>query len=136
MLLFCPACGNVLVAEEGARCHRFACTTCPYVRNVTRKVSSRKYPKLKEVDDVLGGAAAWENVDSTAGEYHPRGSAGDAWFGCCQPLLGILQCYTNSHLQLLLLSSSPSTRPAGAHKTGRGSPAGAKRQAATLVGPA
>ncbi|XP_032303585.1 DNA-directed RNA polymerase III subunit RPC10 [Coturnix japonica] len=43
MLLFCPACGNVLVAEEGPRCHRFACTTCPYVRNVTRKVSSRKY---------------------------------------------------------------------------------------------
>lgn len=38
MLLFCPACGNVLVAEEGPRCHRFACTTCPYVRNVTRKV--------------------------------------------------------------------------------------------------
>uniref|UniRef100_A0A8C8RFI1 DNA-directed RNA polymerase subunit n=1 Tax=Pelusios castaneus TaxID=367368 RepID=A0A8C8RFI1_9SAUR len=40
MLLFCPACGNVLVAEEGARCHRFACTTCPYVRNVTRKVTA------------------------------------------------------------------------------------------------
>lgn len=37
-MLFCPACGNVLVAEEGPRCHRFACTTCPYVRNVTRKV--------------------------------------------------------------------------------------------------
>ncbi|KAM3827052.1 DNA-directed RNA polymerase III subunit RPC10 isoform 1-T1 [Vipera latastei] len=101
MLLFCPACGNVLVAEEGARCHRFACTTCPYVRNVTRKVcsagrgslarqapppaltlsppcqvTSRRYPKLKEVDDVLGGAAAWENVDSTAEPCpkcgHPR----------------------------------------------------------------
>uniref|UniRef100_A0A8C6XAT5 DNA-directed RNA polymerase II subunit RPB9-like zinc ribbon domain-containing protein n=1 Tax=Naja naja TaxID=35670 RepID=A0A8C6XAT5_NAJNA len=42
MLLFCPACGNVLVAEEGARCHRFACTTCPYVRNVTRKVGVRE----------------------------------------------------------------------------------------------
>lgn len=26
------------------------------------------YPKLKEVDDVLGGAAAWENVDSTPGK--------------------------------------------------------------------
>ena len=26
------------------------------------------YPKLKEVDDVLGGAAAWENVDSTEGQ--------------------------------------------------------------------
>uniref|UniRef100_A0A670JGD7 DNA-directed RNA polymerase III subunit RPC10 n=1 Tax=Podarcis muralis TaxID=64176 RepID=A0A670JGD7_PODMU len=64
MLLFCPACGNVLVAEEGARCHRFACTTCPYVRNVTRKVTSRRYPKLKE------------NVDSTAEPCpkceHPR----------------------------------------------------------------
>lgn len=31
------------------------------------QVNYRKYPKLKEVDDVLGGAAAWENVDSTAG---------------------------------------------------------------------
>ncbi|PVD32125.1 hypothetical protein C0Q70_07553 [Pomacea canaliculata] len=28
-------------------------------------LSSRRYPRLKEVDDVLGGAAAWENVDST-----------------------------------------------------------------------
>uniref|UniRef100_A0A803WFL5 RNA polymerase III subunit K n=1 Tax=Ficedula albicollis TaxID=59894 RepID=A0A803WFL5_FICAL len=76
MLLFCPACGNVLVAEEGPRCHRFACTTCPYVRNVTRKVTSRKYPRLKEVDDVLGGAAAWENVDSTAGRAGPWGRRG------------------------------------------------------------
>jgi hypothetical protein len=32
------------------------------------QITSRKYPKLKEVDDVLGGAAAWENVDSTEGE--------------------------------------------------------------------
>ena len=31
------------------------------------QISNRKYPKLKEVDDVLGGTAAWENVDSTAG---------------------------------------------------------------------
>ncbi|NXF91922.1 RPC10 polymerase, partial [Eubucco bourcierii] len=46
MLLFCPACGNVLVAEEGPRCHRFACTTCPYVRNVTRKVLNRGSPCL------------------------------------------------------------------------------------------
>lgn len=39
------------------------------------QVTSRRYPKLKEVDDVLGGAAAWENVDSTAGEsVAPSGS--------------------------------------------------------------
>jgi hypothetical protein len=31
------------------------------------KVGSKIYPKLKEVDDVLGGKAAWENVDSTQG---------------------------------------------------------------------
>ncbi|XP_012388685.2 DNA-directed RNA polymerase III subunit RPC10 [Orcinus orca] len=76
MLLFCPGCGNGLIVEEGQRCHRFACNTCPYVHNVTRKVTNRKYPKLKEVDDVLGGAAAWENVDSTAEPCpkceHPR----------------------------------------------------------------
>uniref|UniRef100_A0A3P8SX77 DNA-directed RNA polymerase subunit n=1 Tax=Amphiprion percula TaxID=161767 RepID=A0A3P8SX77_AMPPE len=119
MLLFCPTCGNVLIVEEGQKCMRFACNTCPYVHNITRKVSydktlsfkfivpvsalyfrqwrfcswylkclvsdvflnlpqvnNRKYPKLKEVDDVLGGAAAWENVDSTAEKCpkceHPR----------------------------------------------------------------
>ncbi|KAI2666065.1 DNA-directed RNA polymerase III subunit RPC10 [Labeo rohita] len=58
MLLFCPTCGNVLIVEEGQRCFRFACNTCPYVHNITRK----------EVDDVLGGSAAWENVDSTPGK--------------------------------------------------------------------
>jgi len=35
---------------------------------ILRQVNCRKYPKLKEVDDVLGGAAAWENVDSTPGK--------------------------------------------------------------------
>ncbi|XP_005870471.1 PREDICTED: DNA-directed RNA polymerase III subunit RPC10 [Myotis brandtii] len=119
MLLFCPGCGNGLIVEEGQRCHRFACNTCPYNpalesvppqclhpgyrRSLPRgsvlagapfavvtaaaravllppesdePVTNRKYPKLKEVDDVLGGAAAWENVDSTAEPCpkceHPR----------------------------------------------------------------
>lgn len=31
------------------------------------QVSSYKFPRLKEVDDVLGGSAAWENVDTTDG---------------------------------------------------------------------
>lgn len=39
MLLFCPTCGNVLIVEEGQRCMRFACNSCPYVHNITRKVS-------------------------------------------------------------------------------------------------
>lgn len=88
MLLFCPTCGNLLLIEESANCLRFSCSTCPYICNITRKISSRIYPKLKvcynlylnfykyciisflfcflqEVDHVMGGAAAWENVDST-----------------------------------------------------------------------
>lgn len=35
------------------------------------QLSSRRYPRLKEVDDVLGGAAAWENVDSTESKNFP-----------------------------------------------------------------
>ncbi|XP_071141391.1 DNA-directed RNA polymerase III subunit RPC10-like [Mytilus edulis] len=65
MLLFCPTCANILVVEEGQNCYRFACNTCPYIQNINRKIGNRKYPKLKEVDDVLGGSSAWENVDST-----------------------------------------------------------------------
>uniref|UniRef100_UPI00398E5B42 DNA-directed RNA polymerase III subunit RPC10 n=1 Tax=Pristiophorus japonicus TaxID=55135 RepID=UPI00398E5B42 len=103
MLLFCPTCGNVLIVEEGQKCYRFACNTCPYVHNITRKVTSRKYPKLKEVDDVLGGAAAWENVDSTPEKCpkceHPRAyfmqiqtrSADEpmtTFYKCCNPACG------------------------------------------------
>lgn len=65
MLRFCPTCGNLVGVEEGHEGFRFACKTCPYIYNITRTVSSRTYPKLKDVDDVLGGASAWENVDST-----------------------------------------------------------------------
>lgn len=43
------------------------CLYCGYSICFSTQVNYRKYPKLKEVDDVLGGAAAWENVDSTAG---------------------------------------------------------------------
>ncbi|EEB13694.1 DNA-directed RNA polymerases III 12.5 kDa polypeptide, putative [Pediculus humanus corporis] len=79
MLLFCPTCANVLGVEEGERSLRFACHTCPYIFNIARKVSSRYYPRLKEVDDVLGGSAAWENVDSTE-ERCPKCSHSRAYF--------------------------------------------------------
>ena len=39
----------------------------------------RSYTKLKEVDDVLGGNAAWENVDSTE-EACPKCSHARAYF--------------------------------------------------------
>ncbi len=69
MLSFCPNCSNILIIEEGQTCYRLACNTCPFILNIDRKMANRKYCKLKEIDDVLGGAAAWENVDSTGGLF-------------------------------------------------------------------
>ncbi|XP_015176934.1 PREDICTED: DNA-directed RNA polymerase III subunit RPC10 [Polistes dominula] len=78
MLLFCSSCGNVLYIEEHTSL-RFSCKTCPYVFNINRKVSYRTYPKLKQVDDVIGGSAAWKNVDSTD-ERCPKCSHPRAFF--------------------------------------------------------
>ena len=46
----------------------FVCATCPYSHDILDssfcKVTKPKHRKV--VDDILGGAAAWENVDRTA----------------------------------------------------------------------
>lgn len=64
--MFCPTCANVLVVEEGRDCKlQYACDTCPYVYRISRKLRQKTYPKLKELDYVMGEAAAWENADST-----------------------------------------------------------------------
>uniref|UniRef100_A0A914WPI8 DNA-directed RNA polymerase M/15kDa subunit domain-containing protein n=1 Tax=Plectus sambesii TaxID=2011161 RepID=A0A914WPI8_9BILA len=62
MLPFCPNCGTLLAVEEGSNCLRFGCTTCPFIRPITSKVSSRVYPKLKDLDEVLGGPDAWKSA--------------------------------------------------------------------------
>jgi DNA-directed RNA polymerase III subunit RPC11 len=49
MLMFCPTCANILQVEEGPRCLRFSCSSCPYVHNINKRIGSRTYPKLKEV---------------------------------------------------------------------------------------
>lgn len=79
MLLFCPTCGNSLRVEEGTSRLRFACNSCPYIFNIQRKITSRIYPKLKELDDVLGGEEAWQNVEST-NERCPKCSHPRAFF--------------------------------------------------------
>jgi DNA-directed RNA polymerase III subunit RPC11 len=55
----------MLHVEEGDRCNRLACNTCPYICNLVTKITDRQYTRLKPVDDILGGTAAWENVDKT-----------------------------------------------------------------------
>ena len=56
------------------------------------QVSSYKFPRLKEVDDVLGGQAAWENVDSTEGLVHAGLQPGLAWFAWMEHLGWDLVC--------------------------------------------
>uniref|UniRef100_A0A6M2DJL9 DNA-directed RNA polymerase subunit n=1 Tax=Xenopsylla cheopis TaxID=163159 RepID=A0A6M2DJL9_XENCH len=66
MVLFCPTCGNFLIVREvpgGAL--RYCCYTCPFVCPLFSHLGLKIYPKLKELTHVMGGAAAWENVDST-----------------------------------------------------------------------
>jgi DNA-directed RNA polymerase subunit M/transcription elongation factor TFIIS len=66
---FCPTCANLLHVSQGSEGHhRFFCKTCPYVHAIKKAVAQRTYLQRKEVDDVLGGADAWKNVDQTEGQ--------------------------------------------------------------------
>eukprot|EP00128_Syssomonas_multiformis_P000813 Colp12_sorted_trinity150504_noHs@19203 len=82
MLLFCPTCANVLIVESQGEM-RFSCLTCPYVYNIMQQMSSKEYMKTKEVEDVMGGEEAWDNVDSTDAEC-PKCHHGRAYFRMMQ----------------------------------------------------
>jgi DNA-directed RNA polymerase III subunit RPC11 len=41
------------------------CQTCPYIYPISKPYVSRKEMERKQVEDVLGGADAWKNVDQT-----------------------------------------------------------------------
>jgi DNA-directed RNA polymerase III subunit RPC11 len=58
--------GNLLLIEEGAGGIRFTCSTCPYVHDLDVVYTASIKLKKKSVDDVLGGADAWDNVDRTS----------------------------------------------------------------------
>lgn len=62
-MLFCPICGNILVVASTADNFQFFCNTCTYFYPVKEKISLKSEFETKKVDDILGGAAAWENVD-------------------------------------------------------------------------
>ncbi|TGZ79151.1 hypothetical protein EX30DRAFT_309207 [Ascodesmis nigricans] len=69
MLLFCPQCSNTLTVSRTLTTgtNRLECRTCPYeyVLTANRKFYERRAMKRKEVDDVMGGEGAWDNVDQT-----------------------------------------------------------------------
>jgi len=55
-----------LAVNDGEHYKQLSCSTCPYVFKIKRKLVSRSQSHaLKEVDDIMGGAAMWENADAT-----------------------------------------------------------------------
>jgi DNA-directed RNA polymerase III subunit RPC11 len=69
-MIFCPLCANVLLLKKSnvSGSEQFYCQTCPYVYSIQRPMANRLVlGNRKTVDDILGGAEAWKNVDSTEG---------------------------------------------------------------------
>ena len=64
-MLFWSTCSNILLTEKTISDFRFFCKTCPYVFRVNTKFENKMQLERKEVDDVLGDAEAWKNVDNT-----------------------------------------------------------------------
>lgn len=56
--------------------NRFECPACPYQMILDKRYYERKTMKSKEVEDVLGGADSWKNVDKTQGELFCRRVSG------------------------------------------------------------
>jgi DNA-directed RNA polymerase III subunit RPC11 len=52
-----------LLIEKTVEDFRFFCRTCPYMFKLEQKFEKKMRLERKEVDDVLGGKEAWENVD-------------------------------------------------------------------------
>uniref|UniRef100_A0A7E4UT21 DNA-directed RNA polymerase subunit n=1 Tax=Panagrellus redivivus TaxID=6233 RepID=A0A7E4UT21_PANRE len=65
MLLFCPTCGRLVTLEEGFKQFKFVCGACGFKMPIGGEIRSRLYPRLKDIDDVLGGPSAWENAQQT-----------------------------------------------------------------------
>jgi DNA-directed RNA polymerase III subunit RPC11 len=53
--------------EDAVGQNRFECLTCPYHYVIDKRYYERKTIKRKEVEDILGGKGAWDNVDKTEG---------------------------------------------------------------------
>ena len=65
MFKFCPYCTNLLTIKYLNNYNKLTCPTCPYLWNITEPITKTFYPKLKSLDDILGGDEAWKNVQTT-----------------------------------------------------------------------
>ena len=83
--------GKSEFAENAEYGYSFKCKTCPYLFMIDKEYYSRRKSKVKQVDDVMGGASAWENVDQTNGLAKPLTSLHFASFSLAMPFL-LLVC--------------------------------------------
>ena len=81
MYLFCPQCGTLLVVEEGPSTLRFSCNTCPYVQNITEKVTTTFQAPflylLASILVVLGFISAVSKVERGRRRARGPGSMGE-----------------------------------------------------------
>ncbi|KAK8440636.1 RNA polymerase III C11 subunit [Candidozyma auris] len=106
MLSFCPYCSNMLLMSQGEDAlNKLQCPTCPYEFRISGfQMFERKILPRKEVDDVLGGDGAWDNVDQTTAQC-PVDSCGNdkAYFfqlqirSADEPMTTFLKCTKCSH---------------------------------------
>ncbi|GMH56409.1 hypothetical protein TL16_g02128 [Triparma laevis f. inornata] len=101
---FCPICANLLMVDgtTGGTTSSFICSTCPYKNSIASKRRNRIKLKSKKLDDVLGGAGAWENVDKTSAVC-PQCAHGEAFFmqiqirSADEPMSVFYKCEKCSH---------------------------------------
>lgn len=86
--------------------NRFECVTCAYMFPIVddMKVFDRKSMPRKQVDDMLGGAGAWDNVDQTSVLCPVEGCGGQkAYFyqlqirSADEPMTSFYKCVTCGH---------------------------------------
>ncbi|GMM50871.1 DNA-directed RNA polymerase III core subunit [Starmerella bacillaris] len=106
MITFCPSCTNMLHITSSAQGNRFECETCAYIFPIIddTKVFDRKYMTRKQVDDMLGGEGAWDNVDQTTVLCPVEGCGGQkAYFyqlqirSADEPMTSFYKCVTCGH---------------------------------------
>ena len=104
---FCPHDGTLLrvtVAhpKTPAQELRFFCPTCDYTFLPKRKRVTLVPTMKKEMDDVIGGAAAWENVDRTEMQC-PNCTQREAYFmqiqirSADEPMTTFFKCVNCAH---------------------------------------
>lgn len=98
--------------------NRFECLTCPYQFVINKRYYERKYLKKKEVEDILGGKGAWDNVDKTEGTllcfvWWRRRMARKSWRQCLGEAAGIEWMEADSEQSNVRTKSAATTRRTG-----------------------